>query len=38
MKMILGILTVVAITIAAVVSTLPTVLIFGACFIGARGT
>lgn len=37
MKMILGILTVVAITIAAVVSALPTVLIFGACFIGARG-
>ena len=37
MKMILGILTVVAIIIAAVVSTLPSVLIFSACLIGVRG-
>lgn len=35
--MILGILSVVAVIIAAIASTLPTVLIFSACFFGAIG-
>ena len=35
--MILGILSVVAVIIAAIVSALPTVLIFSACFFGVRG-
>lgn len=35
--MILGILSVVAVITAAIVSALPTVLIFSACFFGARG-
>ena len=35
--MILGILSIVAVITAAIVSTLPTVLIFSACFFGVRG-
>lgn len=35
--MILGILSVVAVITAAIVSALTTVLIFSACFFGARG-